>query len=360
MPSQRSTLSRLSPLSVRLPALWVLAVSSIKMWKGSPNDIPLIVRENSPLGTDATFYATISIELAFALVALLHPRLGWLLMSALMTVFVAVLLYLISIGATSCGCFGGAISLSPAGMLAIDGSLFAFLLATRPWRSIARTRTPWPAILAAAAAGAAAPWVLVRNVTYEAPRPAPSSAAASAPGAGTPAGTPDGGLTAPPAGTGAAPETGAPPQRPNAETGVLTPQAGSAEEWKLPSPLPRWARLRPPDWVGKSIHESDLAIWMNTRLYPEDATWILYLDTCAHCRDYLRKLAAEFATDPRIYVLVKLATAEDEKAKQVDDKPPGEEAVLPVEVSWVVGPSLPPWELVLEGGIVKEAIPRGE
>ena len=68
------------------------------------------------------------------------------------------------------------------------------------------------------------------------------------------------------------------------------PSFDASGKWKLPDSLPRWARLRPPEWIGKSIHETDLAVWMDTRAYPEDGTWILYLETCSHCADYLKAL----------------------------------------------------------------------
>jgi hypothetical protein len=130
--------------------------------------------------------------------------------------------------------------------------------------------------------------------------------------------------------------------------------------WKLPEKLPRWVEFTPSDWVGKSIHETELAVWMNTRAFSEDASWILYLETCTHCRDYMQALESEFANDPKIYVHVRLSTKDDDSAGVVAIKPPGEQAVLPAEVQWVVSPKPPPWTLVLEGGMVKSATNHGE
>jgi hypothetical protein len=340
-----SPLAKLSPWLVRAAALWILGVSAIKTFLGSPNDIPSFLR-NSFLGPDVAFLGSISVEFAFALVALVSPRVGWLLVSALMSVFVAVLVHLISIGATSCGCFGGAIKLSPIAMLAIDGSLFALMLASRPWSSIPAATVPKLALAVLFAGGAAAPWLLVTNeeVVLKPPEPvvhkvdAPMDAAQPATSEPKAAGLP----------------------KPNSADGNLAPHRDASGQWTLPAKLPRWARLRPPDWVGKSVHETDLAIWMDTRAYAEDATWILYLETCTHCRDYLQKLESEFATDPKVYVFVRLATPNDEAEGVVKIKPPGETAALPAEVSWVVGPKLPPWELVLEGSVVKQALEHGE
>jgi hypothetical protein len=146
----------------------------------------------------------------------------------------------------------------------------------------------------------------------------------------------------------------------NAEGGNLEVTATTVENWRLPERLPKWARLRPPEWIGKSIHATDLAIWLNTRQYPTDATWILYLETCTHCRDYLDELATNFANDPKIYVYVCLAQPGDDEASIIVRRPPGEIAKLPAEITWVVGPKSPPWELVLEDGVVKAAVSHGE
>ncbi|MCC7012105.1 MAG: hypothetical protein IT454_06070 [Planctomycetes bacterium] len=364
MNDQPTALAKLSPWTVRAAACWVLVVSLIKMEQGSPNDIPEIIRE-SFLGPDVSFLGAISVELAFSLAALVRPQLGWMLMSALMSVFVAVLLHLISIGATSCGCFGGAISLSPYAMLAIDGTLFAALLVSRPWASIRSGKAPWTVVGLVFAVGAVTPWIRVQNQTVVLPpKPiehrveAPLAVGATQPTAG--AQNPSSADATQPAGAAQQKPANDGLPKPNSELGNLAPQTDAAGQWTLPETLPRWARLRPPDWVGKSIHETELAIWMNTHAYPEDATWILYLETCTHCRDYLKKLDEGFANDPKIYVFVRLSTKDDASAGIVEIKPPGEQAALPPEVSWVVGPELPPWELVLEGGKVISATHHGD
>ncbi|MCY3001990.1 MAG: hypothetical protein NTV21_09310 [Planctomycetota bacterium] len=334
----------LSPLSVRLPALWVLGVASIKMFGGSPNDIPEFLR-TSFLGPDMAFFGAIMVELSFALVALVFPRWGWMLMSALYAVFLGVLTHLIATGAASCGCFGGAVSLSPASMMAIDGSFLALMLATRPWRAIPKGPTNWLVVALLAGLGAAAPWILVENEQIEVPAPVqvPPTPAASAPASND---TTNG--------------AGAGSQQPDANNAGTPPPAVAVGAWRLPEKFPQYVHLRPPEWVGKSIHETQLAVWMDTRAYPEDATWILYLETCSHCAEYLKQLEANFANDPKVYVFVRLSTDKDEVEQVVHIKPPGEQAALPKETSWVVSPQLPPWELVLEGGIVRSATAHGD
>lgn len=331
----------LSPLSVRLPALWVLGVASIKMFWGSPNDIPEFLR-TSFLGPDLAFFGAIMVELAFALVALAFPRWGWMLMSALYTVFLGVLTHLIATGAASCGCFGGAVSLSPLSMMAIDGTFLALMLATRPWSAIPKAPTNSLVVALCAGVGAAAPWVLVQNEQIELPPPvqpavqAPQEPAVAANGNGTTNPQPAAGETTPPA------------------------PAVAPAGWRLPEKFPQYVHIKPLEWIGKSIHETQLAVWMDTRAYPEDATWILYLETCSHCAEYLKELEANFANDPKLYVFVRLSTDKDEVEQLVHIKPPGEQAALPKETSWVVSPQLPPWELVLEGGIVRSAVSHGD
>ena len=366
--------AKLSPLAVRLPALWILGVALIKLTAGSPADIPIFIRENplsQALGEQLNFQLIVAIELAFALVALFVPRIGWKLVSALLTIFVGVLLKLIAEGSTSCGCFGGAISLSPYAMLAIDGSLFAFLLFTRPWQALPAAPLPLARLALAALVGVVTPFVALplidswrkAQATPSAPTTPPNTDT-TAPGTTTPAGdtsTSSPKLPAPPA-LPQLPKSNpnAANARPNSADGFLVPSFDASGKWKLPDSLPRWARLRPPEWIGKSIHDTDLAVWMDTRAFPEDGTWILYLETCSHCADYLKELEANFGSDPKLYVFVRLATDKDETEQVVKIKPPGEQAALPKEVTWVVGPELPPWELVLEGGMVRSATRHGD
>ena len=375
-------LAKLSPLAVRLPALWILGVASIKLLAGSPADIPIFIRENpigNALGEQLTFQLIVATEVSFSLIALRSPRIGWWLMSALLTVFVGVLLKLIGEGATSCGCFGGAVKLSPFAMLGIDGTLFAFLLFTRPWAAIQKAPLPTAQLALLALVGIALPFPALpmidawrkeqRAKDPQSARVEPATTEKPATNTNTSPSststTPDKPVATKP------PQLPTPPQlpksnpaaanaRPNSSDGFLTPSVDASGKWKLPDSLPRWARLRPPEWIGKSIHETDLAVWMDTRSYPEDATWILYLETCSHCADYMKALEANFGNDPKLYVFVRLSTDKDETEQVVKIKPPGEQAALPKEVTWVVGPELPPWELVLEGGVVRSATRHGE
>lgn len=285
---------------VRLAALWILSGALFKLLAGSPNDLPPLVRAFF-LGPVLTFKLAIAVELSIAVPALLRPRWLWPFVAALLAVFCGVLVPLALAGEKSCGCFGSKVTIPPAVMLAIDGTLLLALLATRPWRA-PRSRTPLLWILSAAAVLAA--WVLPFSILPSGAAPAPIPGGAQAPG-------------------------------------------GAAE-------LPRYITFEPESWIGKPIRESALAALADVEAYPQDATWVLYSVTCDHCAAYLRKLAGEFDRDPRPYVFVRLSVADEEKSRQVDLMPPGVELVLPSQVNYVLEPP-PPWSLVLEGGVVKSA-----
>jgi hypothetical protein len=320
--------------------MWVLVVSWIKMREGSPGALPIIVRENGVFDEDLTFALTLSVELGVSLAALFSVRVGWWLMTGLLTVFLAVLFHLIWIGATSCGCFGGAVKFSPYQMLAVDGTLFALLWWTR--KAAGNTSTPSQLLTAAALViGAVTPWVAIDNSGGEnTTTPTPTNISTEDPSAA--------------AGTTTPPPT--PTDKP-AEVATTTPQvAPTPQPWQLPATKPRWVKLRPPEWVGKSIHETELAKWLDTRSLSDTGRWVLFLQTCTHCRDYLNRVAAKFGEDPQVYVLVTLATEQDAAEGIIQQTPPHEAGALPPDIQWVVGPELPPWELVLEGGMVIEAI----
>jgi hypothetical protein len=335
--------SFVAPIAVRAVALWVLYVSYIKMEDGSPGALPAFLR-NNPLGGDLTFKLTIAIEFAFSFAALVSTRVGWWLMTALLTVFLAILAHLISIGATSCGCFGGAIKFSPYQMLAVDGPLFVVLLLARngAWKSTARI--PWAVLGAALLVGAAIPWFRISNEagsSEETPPAATTGVDAGAVGATT-----------------IAPVQGAPDASSTGDVNGEESAAPSSKSgpWSPPAKKPRWVDIKPPEWVGKSIHDTPLGVWMDTRSHSDTGNWVLYFETCTHCRDFLNRLAAAFETDPKPYVLVRMGTKQDEVEAVIQQTPPGETAKLPPDVDWVPYPEAPPWELVLEGGVVIEAI----
>jgi hypothetical protein len=280
-------------------------VTSIKLFKGSPNDLPPFIRDHF-FGPQLNFNLSIGVELSCAFLALLHPRWGFAALSALMSFFVGVLLYLISQGATSCGCFGGAIKFPPWAMLSVDGSLLAFMLLTKPWSSIRKSKAPLALIGFATVVAFAAPWLLISTKKV-----APPSA---------------------------------------------TVDGSASAVWQLPAkPWPRYVDLPVEKWVGKPIRETELGPWIDTSVFPsENNRWVIYLHSCEHCRDYLRKLYNENPIDLDL-VLIEI---KDDRPRVVDLVPQTDwKAELSAEIQWVISP---PWELLLRGGVVQEAHFRAE
>lgn len=287
-------------LTVRLAAAWIALGALFKLFVGSPNDLPPMVRE-FVLGPTLTFRLAIAIELSIALPALLLPRRLWGLVALQLGVFSAILVPLIASGAKSCGCFGSKVALPPWVMLVIDGGLLVAILLTRPWRG-ARYEVPearyWIAIAAAMLFAWIGPFALIRTNAGRAPA------------------------------------------------------AGTTDTRDVTRELPRFVDWTPEQWVGKPIGESDLAALIDVTLYPGDATWVLYSPTCEHCAAYLRRMESEFASAPKVYVFVELP-GEEGAQPAVDLMPPGEHAELPKQVAYVI---TPPWELTLEGGVVTAAV----
>jgi hypothetical protein len=129
--------------------------------------------------------------------------------------------------------------------------------------------------------------------------------------------------------------------------------------WKLPAQMPEYLDFHPrkQGWLGKRIRDTELGIWMDTELYPQDAVWILYRVTCEHCAKELADLAANY-DGSTLYVLVRMPEKDEEKFRQVTVFPPiAGEAILPELPRGYTGET--PWTLKLEGGVVVD-IKAGE
>jgi len=294
MADQSVPRSFLGPAAVRLAALWILTGALFKLFVGTPNDLPLVVKDfAASLGMSATlvFRLAIAIEISVAVPALLRPRLVWPLVAAQLAIFCAILVPLALAGEASCGCFGSKVAIPPWVMFAIDATLLALVLATRPWRGQRARRALLVPIGASLIAAWVLPFVLVPS----------GVAAVSADGS--------------------------------------RPYTGRFVDWD------------PVAWVGKPLRETGLAAFVAVDDYPQDASWVLYNPTCEHCAAVLRRLAGEFEQEPKLYVLVQLPAVKD-APQQVDLKPPGEEVLLPTETEYVV---TPPWVLEVVGGVVQSA-----
>jgi hypothetical protein len=150
----------LTPITVRLAALWVAAGAFFKLFAGTPNDLPPVLHD-LPMSIDLFFKLAIGIELTIVFAALLRPRLGWLPLVALFVVFDVILAVAMSEGAESCGCFGSTIAIPPWVMMLIDTVLLIAVLIGKPWASRTRTYGPVAAIPLLAIAAMIAPFLIV-------------------------------------------------------------------------------------------------------------------------------------------------------------------------------------------------------
>lgn len=136
-PSRGSGRARIALL---LAVAWLLTWAFFKLYKGSPNDLPLEVLELSPWDASMTFRTVVTIELIVGFLALVWPRLGWWILAAQFAIFIGILVKLVAAGAETCGCTGSIIKLKPWQMLTIDAVLLLGILATKPWRAFGKTR----------------------------------------------------------------------------------------------------------------------------------------------------------------------------------------------------------------------------
>lgn len=269
---------RPSPAPARIALLlalaWLAFWAFMKLYRGSPNDLPPQVLELSPWGdVYTTFQAVIAIELGVVALALLWPRLGWFVLAAQYSVFLAVLAKLIEAGAETCGCTGSVIKLAPWQMATIDGVLLLGLLLTAPWKRLPPTRwLPLRLIVLIPALGLAVFAPLTKFVPVELP-------VVQADGEGDAAG---------PDGTGAAKIEG------------------------------DFYFFEPEGWGGQMIHDTDLAKFLdppeNVDLIPFPALVVLYRKSCDHCAAHI----ADLATSPPDKPIVLLRVPEINDAETPD------------------------------------------
>jgi hypothetical protein len=295
----------------RAVAVYVAAGAIAKIIWGSPADLPTVVQALFTSNPDGGFLLVVAIEVIAAVVAFTAPRAGWPFLVALLTAFLGVLSFQLSLGERDCGCFGAIATVPTWLMLLMDAAAVAALFAVRPWRTLRTTPwRPWSFAVAAIA--------VVGAIGY---------------------------LAAPVARVGAAP-----PETVSAAATPTTP-APVASTWTPPASLPRFAALRPQHWEGQRLAATDLATFVDTSRFPRTARLIIYYQTCGHCARLLRDLAAAPGETP--YVLVQVPTPPDSvHPKRVDAMPDGLHVLLPAEVKWSVRT---PWDIKIEDGIVVSA-----
>ena len=285
-------------LMIRLAGLWIAAGALFKLFRGTPADLPELVRELDVFDLGLRYKLVITAELAIASIAILRPRLGWPLVVALFALFDAILVLLVRDGVENCGCFGSDFPIPPIGMLAIDSVLLLLVLISRPWR--ARGGAPWIVLLAALAISAALPWIFDREVSE----------------------------------------------------GTVENEDG---------PLTNYTILEVEDWVGKDIWDTPLGQpplneHIKVEELPLDGLWIFYRQTCDHCAEHLLQLAGS-ETGERFLALIRIAERTDTPENSVvHTMPVGnfvQHAELPDSIDYVIST---PAELVLEGGRVTAAM----
>ncbi|MEZ6019155.1 MAG: hypothetical protein R3F17_03380 [Planctomycetota bacterium] len=289
-PAQRRPL--LAYGAILLAVAWLATGALFKLYKGSLNDLPPVVLERSPFGTYDTFRGAIAVELCIAALALIWPRVGWVLLAAIYAVFLGILGLLIQSGAESCGCLGSSVTLKPWMMATIDGTLLALLLASKPWKNFGKTKAPALRLVALVPIFLLAFWMPWTKFITPKDKPVDTTTFGGDP----------------------------PP----------------------PSQDIQFAELQPSTWEGQLIYDLDLFQWAENpgvaNELPIPSHVVLYRKSCEHCRDHLAQLANE-DDGSRQFVLIRIPEIDDENVPDAIELKPGsalEMQLRPLERGYMV------------------------
>lgn len=288
----------LTPLFVRLAALWVAAGALFKLFAGSPADLPAILHE-LPMETALVFKLAIGIELSIVCAALLRPALGWLPIVALFAVFDVILAYVMSSGAESCGCFGSSITIAPWMMMLIDTVLLLAVLASKPWKSESKGLGPMALVPVLAIVSLILPFPYIGEQSLE-----------------------------------------------KSDDGS-TPDIAEL----------RWLDIKVESWKDQLIYDTPFATIFpdEVETLPTDGKYVFWRWDCSHCADHLQEMA-DMDDGMNPIVLIRLMQDHDnEENRAVLAMPTGghvTELSLPAGTQYILET---PAEFLLEGAMVVSA-----
>jgi len=335
---------------VRAGAGWIALGGVMKLFWGSPFDLPEVLHglmSSNPAGFLAL---VIGIELFVATLALASPRLGWWCVAGLLAVFTIIAGIETVRGAEACGCFGGAVAVPPWLVAMLDLVFLAGVMAVQPWQLL--KSAPWRIwSVGPALGGFVVALLVIGEESSFTPADATPNGASDRAASNTPIeivprdnGVEDESPSIPGGGTTSDGNSALPG---NSGTQSAPPTEGT---WRLPERMPRFVVLQPNRWIGQSLAQTDLATWADVSKFPADATLIFYMDTCPHCRDLLSDKA--MLLSPPTFVLIRIPAPPNLPIYVKDEVPAGMRVDLPRGTRWNIQV---PWEVVVSGGIVESA-----
>lgn len=298
-------IARFPTLAVRAAALWIALGACFKLFAGSPNDLPPVVRDFSlalPLIADfkpnvgLILRLAIAIELVIVFTALLRPRWAWFWIVVQLGIFIAVLVLTareaqqthvepITFTAAlfdpkaSCGCFGSSVKTPPGYILVVDSLLLLVVLASRPWRGRLGHLGPEWLPTGAACLALLLPWIVnpTGGTKAKVETPDPAAPGGSEQGSGT-------------------------------DNAAIGP---AADWWKdLGVDELNYVEIPVDEWDGVAIYDvafrpypdepdarlapfwTVLGLDDEVAALPVDATFVIYRDSCDHCAVHIQELAA--------------------------------------------------------------------
>lgn len=331
---------KIAIITIRIIAMYILLGAIAKVLWGAPSDLPASLIQMMSWDEQNLFDAVIFVELFAACLVIISPRIGWPLISAVLTGFVLVLFQQLLSGEEACGCFGSSFTVPTPVMFGIDLIAVTCILLVQPWESLQTTSwRAWGFI--------PAPLLAALGVWYV-------HSATMAPVQVQP-GIDDSALVTqiPNKLEDEQHKIESPPELNLPKEPIVKIQlpAPIESDWRLPARFPRNIKLHPPDWINKPLSEVELATWTDTSKMPDDCAIIFYYDTCTHCADHIKSVAD--SADEVNYVFVQLPTAPNNRfPKIIHSLPEGLHVKLPLGPRWQIKT---PWQVEVKAGTVIEA-----